>query len=56
MFYGHDPVRKRYMTRAHLAEVIGLLGMPPLDLLQRGKRSHEFFTDKGIHAPILFNT
>ncbi|RDK42771.1 kinase domain protein [Aspergillus phoenicis ATCC 13157] len=47
MFYGEDPDGKGYSTRAHLAEVIGLLGHPPLDLLQRGKRSHEFFTEDG---------
>lgn len=30
-----------------LAEVMGFLGPPPLDMLQRGKRSHEFFTSDG---------
>ena len=47
MFYGHDEQRKTYMTRAHLAEVIELLGPPPLDLIQRGSRSPEFFTEDG---------
>ncbi|GKZ39641.1 hypothetical protein AbraIFM66950_000802 [Aspergillus brasiliensis] len=47
MFYGEDPDGKGYSTRAHLAEVIGLLGHPPLDLLQQGRRSHEFFTEEG---------
>ncbi|KAK0748074.1 CMGC protein kinase [Apiosordaria backusii] len=47
MFYGNDPHEKKYMTRAHLAEVVGMLGPPPLDLLQRGKRSKEFFDEKG---------
>ncbi|OJJ68258.1 hypothetical protein ASPBRDRAFT_77961 [Aspergillus brasiliensis CBS 101740] len=47
MFYGEDPDGKGYSSRAHLAEVIGLLGHPPLDLLQRGRRSHEFFTEEG---------
>ncbi|KZF19211.1 CMGC protein kinase [Xylona heveae TC161] len=47
MFYGNDPDGKGYSTRAHLAEVIGLLGPPPLDLLKRGKRSPEFFTEDG---------
>ncbi|KAL4886849.1 kinase-like domain-containing protein [Aspergillus karnatakaensis] len=47
LFYGNDPDGKGYSTRAHLAEAIGVLGLPPLDLLQRGKRSHEFFTDDG---------
>jgi len=37
-----------YTTRAHLAEVVGLLGLPPADLLSRGSRSKEFFTRDGI--------
>ncbi|KAK3048122.1 hypothetical protein LTR09_010461 [Extremus antarcticus] len=36
-----------YTTRAHLAEVVGLLGLPPADLLSRGSRSKEFFTRDG---------
>jgi hypothetical protein len=40
MFHGNDPDGKGYSTRAHLVEVIGLLG-PPLDLLQKGVRSSE---------------
>ncbi|RDW61699.1 uncharacterized protein DSM5745_10371 [Aspergillus mulundensis] len=47
LFYGNDPDGKGYSTRAHLAEVIALLGPPPLDMLQRGKRSREFFTEDG---------
>ncbi|KAJ5109140.1 protein kinase domain protein [Penicillium angulare] len=47
LFYGNDSDGKAYSTRAHLAEVIGFLGPPPLDMLQRGKRSHEFFTNDG---------
>ncbi|PYI29535.1 kinase domain protein [Aspergillus indologenus CBS 114.80] len=47
LFCGDDPDGKGYSTRAHLAEVMGLLGPPPLDMLRRGKRSHEFFTDDG---------
>ncbi|KAJ5978133.1 protein kinase domain protein [Penicillium viridicatum] len=47
LFYGNDPDGKGYSTRAHLAEVMGILGPPSLDMLQRGKRSHEFFTSDG---------
>jgi hypothetical protein len=47
MFYGEDPDGKGYATRAHLAEVIGMLGPPPLDLLRRGPRSSEFFAEDG---------
>ncbi|KAG8630738.1 hypothetical protein KVT40_002357 [Elsinoe batatas] len=53
MFYGHDPHINGYSTRAHLAEVIGLLGPPPLDLLRRGKRSSEFFDENGIWKAIV---
>lgn len=48
LFYGQDPTGKGYTTRAHLAEVIGLLGPPPLDLLKRGSRSREFFSEDGM--------
>ncbi|PWY74149.1 protein kinase [Aspergillus eucalypticola CBS 122712] len=47
MFNGNDPDEKGYSTRAHLAEVIGLIGPPPLDMLEREKRSHDFFTEDG---------
>lgn len=47
LFHGQDPTDKGYTTRAHLAEVIGLLEPPPLDLLERGVRSREFFSVDG---------
>lgn len=47
MFYGQDPKEKRYMTRAHIAEMIAMMGPPPLELLKRGKRTAEFFTKDG---------
>ncbi|KAJ5773661.1 hypothetical protein N7457_008557 [Penicillium paradoxum] len=47
MFLGNDPDGKGYSTRAHLAEVIAMLGPPPLSLLKRGQRSLEFFTEDG---------
>ena len=50
LFYGNDPDGKGYSTRAHLAEVMGMLGPPPLDMLQRGERSHEFFTNGGKYS------
>ncbi|KAG4428245.1 hypothetical protein IFR05_016273 [Cadophora sp. M221] len=46
-FLGQDPNGKGYSTRAHLSEVIGLLGPPPLDLIQKGARSPEYFDDEG---------
>ena len=53
LFYGNDPDGKGYSTRAHLAEAMGVLGPPPLDMLQRGKRSHEFFTDDGKYCDLV---
>jgi hypothetical protein len=34
----------------HLAEVIGMLGHPPSDLLKRAGRSDEFFTKYGMRC------
>ncbi|CAH0044611.1 unnamed protein product [Clonostachys solani] len=45
LFHGIDPKDTAYSTRAHLEEVIGMLGMPPLDLIKVGSRSDEFLTD-----------
>lgn len=47
LFYGEDPDGNGYSTRAHLAELMALLGPPPLDLIKRGSRSDEFFTRDG---------
>ena len=37
MFYGDNPDGKGYSTRAHLAEVVGMLGLPPLDSARKEK-------------------
>ena len=50
MFYGEDPDGKGYSTRAHLADIISLLGPPPHDLLERGRRVKEFFDEKGTRC------
>jgi hypothetical protein len=57
LFYSQDPSGQGYTTRAHLAEVVGLLGPPPLDLLERGVRSKEFFSEDGEepHAVLFTN-
>ncbi|KAL9117079.1 MAG: hypothetical protein Q9187_006387 [Circinaria calcarea] len=47
LFSGRDPDRKEYSTRAHLAEMIALIGPPPVELVKRGRRSAEFFDDDG---------
>ncbi|KAG4262416.1 CMGC/SRPK protein kinase [Fusarium proliferatum] len=47
MFTGHDPEFQKYRSRAHLAQIIALLGQPPSNVLEAGKASHKFFTDTG---------
>ncbi|KAF5871340.1 putative protein kinase domain-containing protein [Botrytis fragariae] len=47
MFHGEDSDGKGYSTRAHLAEIIGMLGPPPMDFLERGIRTPEFFDKQG---------
>ncbi|KAB8263056.1 kinase-like domain-containing protein [Aspergillus pseudonomiae] len=54
LFTGHDPEFQKYRSRAHLAEMINLLGPPPPGLLTQGKQSHKFFSDTGeFHEPTL---
>ncbi|CAG8139920.1 unnamed protein product [Penicillium salamii] len=47
LFTGQHPTLNTYLTRAHIAEIIGLLGPPPNDLIQKGARSPEFFDQDG---------
>ncbi|KAL8896203.1 MAG: hypothetical protein Q9207_007820 [Kuettlingeria erythrocarpa] len=59
MFYGKDPREGRYMTRAHLADMIALVGPPPPELLKAGKRTAEFFDKDGewrADIPVPTNT
>lgn len=48
LFHGTDPEHDAYRRRAHLAEVIALLGPPPKDLLARGQLASKFFSDEGM--------
>ncbi|SPQ25165.1 6e3f3706-14b7-4df7-a929-197a7e1160d0 [Thermothielavioides terrestris] len=43
LFSGRDPEHGEYRSRAHLGEMVALLGPPPPSLLARGRRSGEFF-------------
>ncbi|KAF2171905.1 hypothetical protein M409DRAFT_63446 [Zasmidium cellare ATCC 36951] len=53
LFTGHDPEVHRYRSRSHLAEMIALLGSPPLELLAQGAVSDHFFAKDGtLHADI----
>ncbi|BDD57202.1 hypothetical protein MAP00_002589 [Monascus purpureus] len=55
LFTGYDPESQTYRSRAHLAEIIKLLGPPPPSLLARGKLSHKFFSGEGKPMPLPFH-
>jgi hypothetical protein len=44
---GFDPRRNKYTSRAHHAQLIGLLGPPPKQLLDRGEHAHRYFHPNG---------
>ncbi|KAK0654259.1 SRSF protein kinase 2 [Lasiodiplodia hormozganensis] len=45
LFDGTDPEHEEYRSRAHLAEMIALLGPPPPSLLARANYRSKFFSD-----------
>ncbi|KAF1848400.1 kinase-like protein [Cucurbitaria berberidis CBS 394.84] len=47
MFDGLDPETGNYGNRFHLASIVGLLGPPPLEFLQRSECSSVYFDDRG---------
>ncbi|KAK7536422.1 kinase-like domain-containing protein [Phyllosticta citribraziliensis] len=47
LFTGQDPELNLYRGRAHLAEMIALLGPPPPNLLARANLKSNFFNDAG---------
>ncbi|PGG97398.1 CMGC/SRPK protein kinase [Helicocarpus griseus UAMH5409] len=47
MFNGLDPESGKYGNRFHLASMVGLLGPPPLEFLQRSAWSSVYFDDRG---------
>ncbi|OJD11042.1 CMGC/SRPK protein kinase [Emergomyces pasteurianus Ep9510] len=47
MFDCLDPKTGKYGNRFHLASIVGLLGPPPLEFLQRSERSSVYFDDRG---------
>ena len=47
LFTGIDPELQLYRSRAHLAEMVDLLGPPPPMLVARGNRASEFFSNDG---------
>lgn len=56
MFNGLDPETGKYENRFHLASIVGLLGPPPLEFLQRSEYSSVYFDDRGKPLiPRMFN-
>ncbi|KAJ6149183.1 hypothetical protein N7471_000382 [Penicillium samsonianum] len=51
LFSGQDPEYQTYRSRAHLAEMIRLLGPPPPSFLARGVLTQKFFSEEG-NSPI----
>ncbi|GBE87745.1 hypothetical protein SCP_1104220 [Sparassis crispa] len=56
LFYGTDPEHGAYRSRAHLAEIIALLGPPPPGLVARGLLRSKFVSEQeefqaGIKVP-----
>ncbi|KAH8684919.1 kinase-like domain-containing protein [Tricladium varicosporioides] len=64
MFNGLDPETGMYGNRFHLASIVGLLGPPPLEFLQRSECSSVYFDDRGkyliprmcIRQPNMYTT
>jgi hypothetical protein len=55
LFTGFDAESERYRGRAHLAEMIALLGPPPPSLLARASRKDMFFSEQGRHLSRMRN-
>jgi len=45
---GLDPDSSAYSSRAHLGQLVGFIGDPPKELLDRGELSTRWFSDKGV--------
>lgn len=53
LFTGQDPEHNSYRSRAHISEMIALLGPPPRHLLEQGNLSSNFFGNDGELIPCL---
>ncbi|KKK25907.1 hypothetical protein ARAM_003161 [Aspergillus rambellii] len=53
LFTGQDPEFQRYRSRAHLAEMINLLGPPPPSLVIQGELSDKFFSSDFLNQDLL---
>ncbi|KFY26988.1 hypothetical protein V491_01094 [Pseudogymnoascus sp. VKM F-3775] len=47
LFDGFDTETGKYQNRFHLASIVGLLGPPPLEFLERSEYSSVYFDDRG---------
>jgi serine/threonine-protein kinase SRPK3 len=47
LFSGQDPEFQTYRSRAHLAEMMRLLGPPSPSFLARGNLTQKFFSQEG---------
>lgn len=47
MFSVRNPDTGKYEDRFHLASIVGLLGPPPLEFLQRSEYRSPYFDDRG---------
>lgn len=56
LFTGQDPEFQTYQSRAHLAEMIRLLGPPPPSLLARGNLTRKIFSEEGKSIAVLLST
>ncbi|KAJ6017279.1 hypothetical protein N7451_000658 [Penicillium sp. IBT 35674x] len=56
LFGGQDPEFQTYRSRAHLAEMIRLLGPPPTSLLARGNLTQKSFQMKVTYPSYFLNT
>ena len=55
LFHGIDPEYHEYRPRAHLAEMISLLGPPMPGPLSQGKLWSKFFSEDGESIYLLLN-
>ena len=55
LFHGIDPEHHEYRRRAHLAEMISILGPPTPGSLSQGELWSKFFSEDGesIYLPVL---
>ena len=53
LFSGQDPEFQTYRSRAHLSEMIRLLGPPPPSFLMRGNLTQKFFSEEGNYLSIV---